>query len=145
MNAGKVVKLIRKALRTQKGIISYQVVQEFFNVALKQFSQQITLTDAEQYLGTDFRPLLGVHLSQPLYAEAVYLQPQSRLPWCDSLIVSTAFQAPRDISDTEDLQHGQRVGSLRVANPFPKPPMLNGIRPKPPPICENTACVLRER
>lgn len=34
VKAGKAVQLIRKALTTQKGIISYQVVQEFFNVAL---------------------------------------------------------------------------------------------------------------
>ena len=35
----KATQLIRKALTTQKGVISYQVVQEFFNVALKRFSQ----------------------------------------------------------------------------------------------------------
>jgi predicted nucleic acid-binding protein len=116
--ARKAVKLIRKALTTQKGIISYQVVQEFFNVALKRFSQPMTLTDAEQYLGTVFRPLLGVHSSQALYAEALHLQAQCRLSWYDSLIVSAAVQAQCDFICTEDLQHGQRFGSLRVANPF---------------------------
>lgn len=118
LKAGKATQLIRKALTTQKGIISYQVVQEFFNVALKRFSQPMRLADAEQYLGTVFRPLLGVHSSQALYVEALHLQTQSGLSWYDSLIVSAAIQSQCEFLFTEDLQHGQRFGSLRVANPF---------------------------
>ena len=78
----------------------------------------MTLTDAEQYLGTVFRPLLGVHSSQALHSEALHLQAQSRLSWYDSLIVSAAVQAQCDFLNTEDLQHGQRFGSLQVADPF---------------------------
>ena len=110
--------LIREALTTQKGIVSYQVVQEFFNVALRRFSQPMKATDCEQYLSTVFRPLLGVHSSQALYVEALHLQAQSGLSWYDSLIVSAAIQARCDLLFTEDLQHGQRFGSLQVRNPF---------------------------
>jgi predicted nucleic acid-binding protein len=118
VKARKATQLIRKALTTQKGIISYQVVQEFFNVALRKFSQPMKAADAEQYLGTVFRPLLSVHSSQSLYAEALHLQAKSGLSWYDSLIVSAALQAQCDFLFTEDLQHGQRFGSLQVANPF---------------------------
>ena len=114
----KAAELIRKALSTQKGTVSFQVVQEFFNVALKRFSQPMGLADAEQYLGTVFRPLLSVHSSLALYAEALRLHAQSGISWYDSLIVSAAIQAQCEILFTEALQHGQRFGSLRVANPF---------------------------
>ena len=110
--------LIRKALSTRKGIVSYQVVQEFYNVALRRFSQPMRQGDAELYLATVFRPLLGVHSSPALYAEALRLQAQSGLSWYDSLIVSAAVQARCDFLFTEDLQHGQRFGSLRVENPL---------------------------
>lgn len=116
--ARRATQLIREALTTQKGMISYQVVQEFFNVALRRFSQPMRLADAEQYLGMVFRPLLGVHSLQALYAEALQLQTRSGLSWYDALIVSAAIQAQCDFLYTEDLQHGQRFGSLRVANPF---------------------------
>ena len=116
--AQKATQLIRKALTTQKGMISYQVVQEFFNVALRKFSQPMKAADAEQYLGTVFRPLLGVHSSQALYAEALHLQAKSGLSWYDSLIVSAAIKAQCDFLFTEDLQHGQRFGSLQIMNPF---------------------------
>jgi predicted nucleic acid-binding protein len=105
-------------LTTQKGVISYQVVQEFFNVALRRFSQPMQTAEAEQYLSTVFRPLLGVHSSQALYAEALHLHAQSGLSWYDSLIVSGAIQARCNLLYTEDLQHGQRFGGLQVRNPF---------------------------
>ena len=118
VKARKAAQLIRKALTTQKGLISYQVVQEFFHVALRKFSRPMKVADAEQYLGTVFRPLLGVHSSQALYAEALHLQATNGLAWYDSLIVSAAIQAQCDVLFTEDLQHGQRFGTLQVANPF---------------------------
>jgi predicted nucleic acid-binding protein len=116
--ARRATELIREALTTQKGIVSYQVVQEFFHVALRRFAQPMQAADAEQYLGTVFRPLLSVHSSQALYAEALRLHAQSGLSWYDSLIVSAAVEAQCGLLFTEDLQHGQRFGSLQVRNPF---------------------------
>ena len=118
VKAQKSTQLIREALTTQKGVISYQVVQEFFNVALRRFTQPMQAADAEQYLNTVFRPLLGVHSSQALYTEALQLHTQSGLSWYDSLIVSAAIKARCDLLFTEDLQHGQRFGALQVRNPF---------------------------
>ena len=116
--ARRAAQLIREALTTQKGVISYQVVQEFFNVALKRFSKPMQAADAGQYLVAVFRPLLAVHSSQALYAEALFLHAQSGLSWYDSLIVSAAIQARCEILFSEDLQHGQRFGALQVRNPF---------------------------
>ncbi|MGD0731659.1 MAG: PIN domain-containing protein [Terracidiphilus sp.] len=110
--------LIRQALTTQKGVISFQVVQEFFNVALRRFSQPMKASDAEQYLSTVFRPLLSVHSSQALYAEALQLHARSGVSWYDALILSAAIQARCDLLFTEDLQHGQRFGALQIRNPF---------------------------
>jgi predicted nucleic acid-binding protein len=110
--------LIRTALKTQKGTTSYQVVQEFFNVALHRFKQPMKVEEAQEYFITIFRPLMGVHSSQALYLEAMHLQSRYRLSWYDSLIVAAAIQAQCDRLITEDLQHGQRFGDLRIENPF---------------------------
>lgn len=116
--AQRATQLIREALTTQKGVISYQIVQEFFNVALRRFSQPMLVADAGQYLSTVFRPLLAVHSSQALYAEALFLHSRGGLSWYDSLIVSAAIQVGCETLFSEDLQHGQRFGSLQVRNPF---------------------------
>src|SRR5580658_2170379 len=85
--------LIREALTTHKGVVSYQVVQEFYNVAFKRFSPRMRAAEAEQYLGTVFRPLLSVQSSAALYLEALRLHEGNTLSWYDSLIVGAAIQA----------------------------------------------------
>jgi predicted nucleic acid-binding protein len=110
--------LVRKAIATQGGVVSYQVVQEFFNVALRRFANPMTWVDAEQYLSTTFRPLLSVHSSHALYAEALQIGARFRLAWYDSLIVASAIEGQCDILYSEDFQHGQQMGRLRISNPF---------------------------
>jgi hypothetical protein len=88
----------------------------------------MTVADAGQYLGAVFRPLLGIHSSQALYAEALHLQAKSRLSWDDSLIVSAAIQANCDFLYTEDLQHGQRFGKLRAPISFSEMALLVACR-----------------
>jgi predicted nucleic acid-binding protein len=116
--AARARQLIQEALATQKGVTSYQVAQEFFNVALKRFVRPMKAAEAEQYLGTVFRPLVAVQSSITLYSEAMRLYGQGGLSWFDALIVGAAQQAGCDVLYSEDLQHGQRFGSLRVVNPF---------------------------
>jgi predicted nucleic acid-binding protein len=116
--AARAKQLIREALATQKGVTSYQVAQEFFNVALKRFARPMRAAEAERYLGTVFRPLVAVHSSMALFGEAMRLFGQGGLSWFDALIVVAAQQAGCDVLYTEDLQHGQKFGNLRVVNPF---------------------------
>jgi predicted nucleic acid-binding protein len=110
--------LIGRAVTTRTGVISYQVVQEFFNVALRKFAKPMTVAEAEQYLGAVFRPLMTVNSSQALYGEALRLNGRYRLSWYDSLIVAAAIEAQCSILYSEDLQHGQKIGNLRIENPF---------------------------
>ena len=112
-------KLIRDAVSTGKGVVSYQVVQEFFSVALRKFAKPMTPAEAEQYLATVFRPLVAVESSPALFMEALRVTSRYRLSWYDSLIVAAAIQADCSTLLSEDLQHGLRIGDLRVENPFP--------------------------
>jgi len=114
----RATQLIRRAAATRKGIVSYQVVQEFFNVALRRFMQPMTVAEAEQYLATVFRPLMAVHSSQSLYAEALRLSERHRLSWYDSLILAAAIEGQCSVLYSEDFQHGQRFETLQVENPF---------------------------
>src|SRR3984893_937615 len=116
--AAQATKLIRTAIETRGGIVSYQVVQEFFNVALRGFSKPMSALEAEQYLSTTFRPLLSVHSSQALYGEALRVGGRFRLPWHDSLIVASAIEGKCAVLYSEDFQDGQQLGSVQISNPF---------------------------
>jgi predicted nucleic acid-binding protein len=114
----RATELIREAVDSRRGIVSYQVVQEFFNVALRRFAEPMLHGDAEQYLTTVFRPLLALHSSIALYQEALVLSHRYRLSWFDSLILAAALAGECDVLYSEDLQDGQEFGGLQVKNPF---------------------------
>jgi predicted nucleic acid-binding protein len=110
-------RLIKQAVSTRKGVVSQQIVQEFFNLAFRKFQPAMTLAEAEDYLSTMFQPLLVVQSIQT-YKEALQLHSRYRLPWYDSLIVAAARESGCKILYSEDFQHEQRFGELRVKNPF---------------------------
>ena len=110
--------LIREAITTRQGIVSYQVVQEFMNVALRRFSQPMSHAEAEQYLANVLRPLLSVHSSSGLYLEALRICSRHKFAWYDSLIVAGAIQGECTILLSEDLQAGRTIEGLKIENPF---------------------------
>src|SRR5262249_37570227 len=108
----------RCAVDAGKGVVSYQVVHEFFNVALRRFPQPMTAPEAEQYLQTVFRPLLAVHSSPALYLETLRITARHKLSWYDSLIVAAAAEAQCGTLYSEDLQHGREIDGVMIRNPF---------------------------
>lgn len=114
----RATELIREAVSTRRGIISFQVVQEFFNLAFRRFAQPMSVAEAEQYLSTVFRPLLAVHSSPALYMEALRLHGSHTLSWYDSLIAAAGIQSECEVLYTEDLQNHRKLEGLRIQNPF---------------------------
>jgi len=110
--------LIREGLRFRKAVISYQVIQEFYNTMFRRFPSVLTPEDSEQYLSKVLRRFSIVSPSMELFQEALRLHHRYKLSWYDSLIVAAAAEAKCDVLYTEDLQHGQRFGNLVVTNPF---------------------------
>lgn len=110
--------LLAGATTSRLGIISYQVVQEFANVALRKFQSTISRTDLEDLLRRVLFPMMAVPSSPWLFLDALRLQDGNQLAWYDSLIVAAAIQARCTVLYSEDLQHGRRFGDLVVENPF---------------------------
>ncbi len=109
---------IRDALRTQKGVIGTQVVQEFLNVALTKFARPMGVTEARDYLRTVLQPLCQQHPSMASFDHALLLKEQTGYAWYDALIVTAALETGCRWLITEDLDHGRRIGSLTIHNPF---------------------------
>jgi predicted nucleic acid-binding protein len=116
--ARRATALIRDGLESGSGIVSYQVVQEFFSVAFRRFAKPMSAFAAEEYLNTTFRPLLVVHSSPALFVSALRVYSQHHFSWYDSIIVAAAQEARCSILYSEDMQDGQRVDDLRIKDPF---------------------------
>jgi predicted nucleic acid-binding protein len=110
--------LVRSLVIEGEAVISYQVIQEFFNIVMLKIPHKMPHGDAQQYLLTTFRPMHTVAPSHALISDAIRIQERYRLSWYDSLIVSAAQQAGCSILYSEDLQHGQQFGLVAVQNPF---------------------------
>jgi len=114
----KAHELVATALRTRKGIISFQVVQEFLNVATRKFETNLTQQEAEKYLNQVLAPLCEVFSSMELYIQAVKVMDRWQYSFYDSLIIAAALEANCKILYSEDLQHGQIIETLTITNPF---------------------------
>ena len=111
-------KLVRRGRTSGLGMVSYQVAQEFVNVALRRFAASMTAEELERYFLRVLFPLLQIHSSPHLFLQALHLQSRNRLPWYDSLIVAAALQGGCKVLYSEDFQDQQRFGDLVVENPF---------------------------
>jgi predicted nucleic acid-binding protein len=110
--------LVQTALETGSGLTSFQVVQEFLNVATRKFAVPLEVDDCALYIDRVLGPLCEVHSSIGLYHRAVEIQERWRLSFYDSLIVSAALSASCTTLFSEDLQDGQRIREITVRNPF---------------------------
>jgi predicted nucleic acid-binding protein len=110
--------LVREALEKGNGAISWQVAQEFLNVALHKFANPLTAGEASDYVDQVFAPLWKVFPSPELFHEALRIQRQSQYRFYDSLIVASALQSGASVLYSEDLQDGRMFGKMKIINPF---------------------------
>ena len=110
--------VLAHALNSQTGVVSYQVIQEFCNVATKAKRLQLPQERILAYINLVLQPMNQVGSSPQLIEFALKLRSEHGFSFYDSLILASATQAKCHVLYTEDMQHMQRVGSLQIVNPF---------------------------
>lgn len=97
--------------------VSTQVLQEFYVTVSRKFSKQ--LTQDEILLATrTLSALPVVRVSVEMIFSAIELVRRLQFSFWDGLILQAALKAECTLLVSEDLQHGQRIGNLRIENPF---------------------------
>lgn len=110
-------KLIASGL-SGNSCISFQVVQEFCNAALRKFEPVMDGAALREYQDRVLFPLCTVWPDEQLYREAVLVRTDTGFSWYDSLIVASALRAKVLVLYSEDLQHGRNYSGLRIVDPF---------------------------
>ena len=110
--------IIRDALSDRNGIISFQVIQEFINLATKKFEVPFTLKEQLAYLEEVLDPLCVVHSTIELYRKAMRIREETKFSYYDSLIIAGALEGGCRTLYSEDLHHGQNASGVKVINPF---------------------------
>lgn len=114
----KAREIVGQALSQKTGIISFQVIQEFLNVATRKFSKPLTVQDSKQYLGKILYPLCEVFPTESLYTTALDISTETQYSFYDSLIIAAASIGQCKVLYTEDLCHQRVVHGVTIVNPF---------------------------
>ena len=110
--------LVGTALETGNGAISWQVAEEFLNVALHRFERPLTPRKAADYLDEVLAPLCQVLPTPGLLRDPLAIHTETGFRFYDSLIVASAVASGARTLYTEDLQSGREVRGLRILDPF---------------------------
>jgi len=120
-SAGRKHKISKEILRElwQKriGILSTQVLQEFFYITTKKISDPISLSKARESIKHLLAWKLVVN-DGPDILQAIDLYKEYKYSFWDSLIIQAAISGKAEILLSEDLQSGQVIDSLKIINPF---------------------------
>ena len=99
------------------GALSTQVLQEFYSVATNKLKPPMSATEAREIVSL-YSTWTVVLIEPSLILTASRLQEQHGLSFWDALIVEAARAVGAGLLLTEDLQDGQDIEGIRVANPF---------------------------
>lgn len=114
----------RLLAKTSEWVVSWQVVQEFCNVALHKMKSPMQAADLEDFLQLVLMPNCTVMPTAKAYQQALSIHHATQYRFYDSLIVASALSAGVRLLCSEDLQHGRSFGELSIVNPF-----LQGFEP----------------
>ncbi len=110
--------IVRRGIETGNACISFQVVQECLNTVLRKAEIPLDTKQAHAYLDSVLAPLVQVPASISLYHRGLDVQARYGYAFYDALIIAAALQAQCTRLYSEDLQHGQRIDSLTIEDPF---------------------------
>ena len=111
----KSLKLLQNCRRHQFGVVSTQVLQEYFVTATRKLGVDVEVARRKTELFGAFQVVV-IRIEDIL--GAIDLHRLHALSFWDALIVRAALEARCQILYTEDLQHGWRIEGLEVVNPF---------------------------
>jgi predicted nucleic acid-binding protein len=112
--------IAKKLVSKRDWFVSWQVVQEFSSVALHRFKVPLKPADLSDYIAFRLWPECRILPSQAICEQAMSIHGRYGFRFYDCLVLASALAGGAKTLLSEDLQHGQRIGSLEIVNPFLK-------------------------
>jgi predicted nucleic acid-binding protein len=103
--------------KTREGVISVQVLQEFYVTITRKPKKPLSPSKALDIV-REYLTWKVVENTPDLLIAAIGLHQKAQLSFWDAAVVQAALDAECSRLYTEDLNAGQRFGSLVIENPF---------------------------
>ena len=110
--------LVLNHVSRNQAVISFQVIQEFCNVMLKESEKKLSIKDAKRIVQELLLPLVAHSQSGLSIENTLDLFDKYSLSFYDAAIVSAALDTGCNIIYSEDMQNGADYDGVIVVNPF---------------------------
>lgn len=109
--------LIRSLWETRQGVLSIQVLQEFYVNVTRKIATPLGFATARGLIET-YRVWQVEIGTIDTVLRATEIQERHQLSFWDALIIAAATQGGATLLLSEDLNHGQSIEGVQVRNPF---------------------------
>ena len=131
VDAGRKHDIARELLRTlwaeRAGILSTQVLQEFYVNATRKIRKPLTKPEARTVVDT-YTPWCVESIASGDLTSAFQIEDQARIGFWDALIVAVAARSGARRIVSEDLNAGQSFAGVTIQNPFKERPPARAPR-----------------
>lgn len=110
-------RILEELWRDRSGVVSTQVLQEFYILATRKFTPPMSRAEARSAVSA-YGSWQLVHIDLPMILAASRLEEEHTLSLWDALIVEAARRAGADRIVSEDLQAGRTFDGVAIENPF---------------------------
>jgi predicted nucleic acid-binding protein len=113
----RATEVVSEIWKSRTGLISTQVLQEFYVTVTRKISRPLDQAVARQII-VDLSCWEVVITDPKFILDAIDLQHEHMLSFWDAMIIAAAVKGGAEAILTEDLNHGQVISGVRVHNPF---------------------------
>jgi predicted nucleic acid-binding protein len=110
-------KIISQLWESRTGVLSTQVLQEFYLTLTKKIPQPLDKPTARRIVKSYFSWTIVIN-DPDIILQASEIEESYRISFWDALIVSAAYSRSAATIFTEDLNHGQYLEGILIRNPF---------------------------
>jgi predicted nucleic acid-binding protein len=114
---GVAVRVLRDLWESGLGVVSTQVLQEFYNTGTRKLKMPPSLV---RRIVAEYAEWPVVETTPQLIVSASLLHEHHSFSFWDAMVVEAALLSGATTLLSEDLQDGRRIGGLTVRNPFQK-------------------------
>lgn len=116
VKGARALEITQEIWNQQNGVLSTQVLQELYIGLRRKVGSPLSASEAEQVLMDYFTWEIFTNKRESVIL-AIQLEMRYRISFWDALILQAAENSECSVLYSEDLNHGQRYGAVRVVNP----------------------------
>ena len=109
-------RVLQELWRERAGVLSMQVLQEFYVNVTRKISRPISKDSARLVVNTYSTWCIDTTPAE--ISSAFRIEDEARIGFWDALIVASAVKGGANLILSEDLNAGQTISGVRVENPF---------------------------